>query len=90
MKTYIFIALLFAGLSVYADDGGAPVAPFSNAWPSDAPVLRSAQSNPFDFPDNPDPDPVPLGDNMGWMLILGGIYVGLKYVRSGRFNHKHH
>lgn len=79
MKTYIFIALLFAGLSVYAQDP-VPVQPFSNDWPSDNALI--AQGGFDDIPDNPDPDPVPIGDSMGWVLILGLGYVAIKYIKA--------
>jgi hypothetical protein len=53
----------------------APVEPFSNDWPTQGTALRSAQSNPFDdIDDNPDPDPVPLGDNLSWLIIIGVGY----------------
>jgi|GEM_PF-2536572 hypothetical protein len=79
MKTYIIIALLFLGLSVYAEDA-VPVQPFSNDWPSQNTAMKSAQSNPFDdINTNPDPDPVPLGDSLGWVLILGVGYIAVKY-----------
>lgn len=83
MKTYIFIALLFAGLSVYAQNS-APVQPFSNDWPSDN-ALRAYNDpdDPFDdWDDNSDPDPVPIGDSMGWVLILGLGYVAIKYFKA--------
>jgi len=84
MKTYIIIALLFAGLSVYAQNT-VPVQPFSDEWPSQNTALRSAQSDPFDgIPDNPDPDPVPLGDSIGWVFILGVGYLAVKYWSSTR------
>lgn len=82
MKTYIFIALLFAGLSVYAQSS-APVQPFSNDWPSDNALQSVDDGDPFnDWEDNPDPDPVPIGDSMGWVLILGLGYVAIKYFKA--------
>ncbi len=90
MKTFIIIALLFIGLSVYAQNS-VPVQPFSNDWPSQNTALRNGQSNPFDDINcNPDPDPVPLGDSLGWMLILGVAYVSVKYWRSSRIKTKTH
>ncbi len=84
MKTLIMVILLFLGLSLHAQDA-LPVEPFSGNTPTEQTTGPQKEASPFDdIPDNPDPDPVPIGNGLGVIFALSVGYIIIRYRISLR------